>query len=61
MCYFFLSSYTAIFKPTILFEPVFQPASSSNHGNGTEETPLIVLGIIWNGIILDGGGGHFPI
>ncbi len=24
MCYFFLSSYTAIFKPTILFEPVFQ-------------------------------------
>jgi hypothetical protein len=37
--YFFLSHSDAIFKPTILFEPVFQPAQ----GIGTEETPLVVL------------------
>jgi hypothetical protein len=36
----FFLVYTAIFKPTILFEPVFQPASSE-HSDGTEETPLV--------------------
>jgi len=47
--FFFLSSYAAIFKPTILFEPVFQPATSS-HRYGTEDTPLFVLGIQQNDI-----------
>jgi hypothetical protein len=42
--YFFLCFYTAIFKPTVYFEPVFQPGSLS-HGNGTEETPLVILKI----------------
>jgi hypothetical protein len=50
--YFFLSSYTAIFKPTILFEPVFQPASFS-YGYGKKETPLFVLGIKQNDITVD--------
>jgi hypothetical protein len=45
----FLPSFTAIFKPTILIEPVFQPAISS-HGYGSEETPLFVLGIKQNDI-----------
>jgi hypothetical protein len=31
--------YTAIFEPTILFEPVFHSPPSLDHGYGTEETP----------------------
>jgi hypothetical protein len=43
--YFFsLSFYTDIFKPTSLFEPIFQAATPSlEHGFGTDETPLVVL------------------